>query len=184
MVIALLKRTKPGRRIDKDYLEAKGIPKNAIYPSLSSLRFFNLINQNGDMTPLASEFLKNRKKRTDIIQSAYKPLFDKLKLPIDHRSEIMGAIAKISQIGEKLLPFCTTFFIWAAKEAGHVPLKQTAKRAPRAGGRPRGRKPGAAWHKAPAALAAFTFQFSVTPTTSLDQVKKMIATVKKALEES
>jgi hypothetical protein len=187
LVIAVLKKTKVGKKIDKDYLEARGIPKNAIYPSLSALRFFGLINQNGELVSSAKDFLRNKRKRADVIHDRYRPLYGRLELPVENRNTIMDTISKISPIGEKLLPFCTTFFIWAAKEAGDVPLKQVAKRVGGRGRKRRGRKPGAAWRRTPAAAAApaaISFQLTVDRATTRDQIKRMIADVKIALQES
>jgi hypothetical protein len=191
LVMALLKKTKVGKRIDKDYLETRGIPKNAIYPSLSAMRFFGLINQNGEMVSSARDFVRNRRKRADVIHEKYKLLYGKLDLPAESRSTIMQTISQLSPIGEKLLPFCTTFFIWASKEAGDVPLKQVPKRVAGRRGRRRGRKPGAAWRRTPAAAsvpaalpAPITFQLTVDRATTRDQIKRMITDVRIALQES
>ncbi|MFC2173240.1 hypothetical protein ACFLU6_11505, partial [Acidobacteriota bacterium] len=132
---------KVGDPLDKAALDRRGVSGNTYYQVVNALKFLNIIDQNKRITENLAVWNNGQDGKRKIIQTAYKPLFGKLKLPSKDNGPIKKSIKDIYKMADSVVLLSTTFFVWAARQGGLDVLEGDQNGVPRRG---RGAKPGLA----------------------------------------
>ena len=196
--IQAMKNAKVGDPLDKSQLERRGVSGNIYYQVVNALKFLKIIDKNKRITDNLQTWMGDRAGKLKIVQSAYRPLLQKLNLPAKENSAVKKGIKDLYQMADSVVLLATTFFTWAARQGGIDVLEGDMNGTPRRG---RGAKPGLARRRSPRAarVAAFpiagsfkTFKglppvvfnvnLQVSKETKKNDIRRMLADVKEELK--
>ncbi len=112
-------RESPAKTLDRAALVARGISPHSAYPVLGALRFLGLVDADGVVLPTITAFLGDDvRARRALVDAAYADLLADVRFPIEDREVVDRLLVDKHGVAPGVAPFCATFFLWAAAEAG------------------------------------------------------------------